>query len=146
MSIIFLSGKVVCKKKNPGREVLSRRRKESSTRTSNSRPAGLNGIDSGSSRAVLQDDPEIGELCVQAMELGQEGLLERKVLGGGDAGHLSVQVEDHVMALHLGKHGREGLEEIGAGASLGVGRHALRIHLDARDASGGGFGDDGGGH
>lgn len=117
-----------------------------SKRTSNSRPAGLDGINGSRGRAVLQDDPEVGELCVQAVELRQEGLLEREVLRGGDTRHLAVKVENHVVALHLGKDGREGLEEVGAGTGLGIGRHALRVHLDAGDARCGGFRDDGGGH
>lgn len=86
--------------------------------------------------AVLEDDPQLGETLVQVLELGQEGLF-----GGQDGdvvccrtGDFAVEVQDHVLALHLGEDGVEGLVAYDAGA--GVCGYSGWVGFDTRDACG----------
>ena len=89
----------------------------SSDGSSNGRAASADGIQGGGSGAVLEDDAEVGELLVEPLQGGQEGLLVRLALGD-DAGDLTVEVQDHVVLLHGGEGGVEVVERGDTG--LGV--------------------------
>lgn len=73
---------------------------------------------------MLEHDPQLGEPLIQHLQRGQELLFGVKI---GDsrprgAGDFAVQVEHHVLLLHLGEDREEVI--VGAHAGGGVGRHA----------------------
>ena len=82
--------------------------------TSHGGAAGLDGLDSRCRRAVLQDDPQIGEALVYVLKGGQESLLVRAAVGD-DTGDFAVDVEDEVVLLHGGEDGVEGIEGCDSG-------------------------------
>lgn len=75
-------------------------------RTAHGRTALTDSLDGCGSRAVLENNPQLGELLIKFEERGQESLLVSNAIGH-DAWDLAVDVEDHVMLLHRLKCGVE---------------------------------------
>lgn len=98
------------------------------------RAAGLDGFDGGFGSAVLEDDAKLGKALVKFQQGGQEGsfCVQYCDVRSSGRGCLAVQVQDHVLALHLLEDGVEGLVRYNAGGR--VGGHTGRVGLNSSDA------------
>ena len=98
-----------------------------------SRAALLDSLHRSSGCAVLENDPQLGETLVQLQQGGKEALFRRQdghIARGWD---FAMQVEDHILTLHLSEDGIElGVVDH---ARRGVGSHTGRVTLDTSDAS-----------
>ncbi|KAG2003952.1 hypothetical protein GB937_009317 [Aspergillus fischeri] len=92
--------------------------------TRNSRRAGADSLQGRLGTAVLEDNPQLGELLIEHLESGKELLFGVHVgdVRAGRAGDLAVEVEDHVVLFHLREDGEEFV--VIADAGRGVGGHA----------------------
>lgn len=94
---------------------------------------GADSLEGGGCATMLEDDAELGELLMEGPEGGEEGRFSVEdrdsgaILGSmgmrGRGGHFSVEVENHVLLLHLCKYRVESLVIDDAG------RGVLRICL-----------------
>lgn len=111
----------------------------SSDGTRNRGTALLHSIHSRSSGTVLQNDAQLGELGVQLKELGKESLLRGQHGHVPARGTFSVQIQNHILPLHLLENGVK--LRVVDHAGRGVGRHTGRVTLDTNNATLLGFND-----
>lgn len=99
----------------------------------NSRAALLDSLNRSSGGAVLENDPQLGETLVQLEQGWKEALLCRQnghITRGRD---FAVQVEDHILTLHLSEDGVE--LSVVDDARGGVSSNTSRVTLNASDAA-----------
>lgn len=103
------------------------------TCSGNSRATLLDSLNRSGGGAVLENDPQLGKFLVQLEQGWQEALLccqNGHIALGWD---FTVQVEDHILTLHLSEDGVE--LSVVDDARGGVSSDTGRVTLDASDAA-----------